>query len=131
MHYTAHKHITPSHCDASVPTGTLPFSRALAEFIDESIGGFGFLEKISVDKKHEPHAFNVFTVPGANGEEATERWKYKTLWDYEKNTGWQPVDGKWAIGVTLWKRKPGGGLDAPDARELRRGAESPHGAGES
>jgi hypothetical protein len=60
--------------------------------------GLAFLEKISVDKKHEPHAFNVFTVPGANGEEATERWKYKALWGYEKNTGWQPAASGWEVG---------------------------------
>jgi hypothetical protein len=130
MRYTTHKHVTLSQCDASVPTCTLPFSRALAEFIDESVGGFGFLEKVSVDKKHEPHAFDVFTVPGANGEEATERWKYKTLWDFEKNTGWRV----WAIGVALWKPKPGGGgwkRPTPETRELRGGTESPHEAGGS
>jgi hypothetical protein len=77
--------------------------------MDDRIGGFGFLEKTSVDKKNEPHAFSVVTVGG------NELWKYKTLLTYETNGDWLPgkSDPNWGKGITLWQKLPTGEYKRP------------------
>lgn len=90
-------------------TGTLPFTRTLAKFMDDTIGGFGFLEKSSADKKNEPHAFSIYNVGG------NELWKYKTLLTYETNGDWIPAtsDPLWGKGITVWKKLEDGSFDRP------------------